>query len=1228
MPVTWSAEQLRVIRERGKDMLVSAAAGSGKTAVLVERILGEITDEKDPVDIDRLLVVTFTKSAASEMKSRIREELSNRVQADPDNARLQRQLVLVHNAKIMTIDSFCLEVLRSHFQMIGLDPSFRVADEGEVLLLEQDAVKEIVTEAYEQEDTSEFTQFLEQFATGKGDEEVEEMILQLYHYALARPYPKDWLKKCREAYDREEGETGFSEWISFIEEDTKRQLTDIRSRLETALLIARESDGPGQYEKALVSDLKRVEDLLKGTSYRTCSELFRSMGEFEHLGTRRAKDSSETKRVRVQNIRNECKEELQKLKSSYYYDDPDTIREVYERSGVVIRELTFLTEAFIDRLSAKKAEKNILDFGDMEHLALQVLTRRDAADPDVFVPTAVAGEYAETFHEVMTDEYQDINLVQEMILKSVSGGKEKVRNRFMVGDVKQSIYRFRLARPELFMEKFHQYRKEEEEAGSSSGSCRIDLHQNYRSRTEVIDTVNDIFRRIMTEQLGSISYDEDAALKAGAFYPGASKEEERDPYESELLLTDGSEKGSDETDASARELREAEAGMVGERIRELVGNLPVTDKESGELRPARYGDIVILLRTVSGWAETFGEVLSGMGIPCYTGSQEGYFSAAEVRIVLSYLQILDNQLQDIPMAAVLRSAIGELTDEELAQIRLAGDRCGAGSFYECAKAYVREQESGDTKRKLERFFDTYETLRRKAAYTPVHELIWQVLDLTGYGDYAAALPAGRQREANLNMLVEKAIAYEATSYHGLYHFVRYIENLQKYEVDYGEAALGSESENRVRLMSIHKSKGLEFPIVFVSGLGKQFNETEIRSRIVLHSEWGIACDCIWQQADDLPLMRQPTLLKKAIQRKLESENLGEELRILYVAMTRAREKLILTGAVKDAAKKVPVWQEAADTAGEGTLSYSDLLSAGTYLDWVAPAALLSGNLSLRICPVSSENKVEEKNREEERKKALDLLKLDPSVCQDPEAESYLKEAFSSRYPYEGSCRLTGNFTVSELKKQFRDPEEEALSLYPDEPVVPLIPKFIQQEDQDFKAGGALRGTVYHTFMENLDYSATEELPLQLEELISCGKITEDEAELVCPEDITVFLHSGIGQRMKEAALAGTLVREQPFVLGVKAEEIYAETGEDLSGAEDEVVLVQGIIDAYFVRNGQITLVDYKTDRVPDMRILAERYHVQIRYYREALERLTGMPVTDAVLYSFHLHEEIHLALEE
>lgn len=1328
MSVKWTEEQQKVIDTHGVDVLVSAAAGSGKTAVLVARILEMVTSPVHPVDIDRLLVVTFTNAAAAEMRQRIRDALEVRAEQEADNEHLQRQLVLIHNAKITTIHSFCLQVLRSHFHLIGLDPGFRVADEAEMQLLRQDVLKEVLDEAYETEaENQEFHEFLEQFSTGKDDRPVMEAVLALYHFSMGQPWPLEWLQECREMYvgggaalaktdsaeqkkeepdngsrleedSAKEGEEQNNQtervcgktcdglhdplWLRAAVDDTKHVLEEAGNLVQRAYDTAMEPFGPAAYGLALLDDLEQIKRVARAQDYHGLAAAFRGMHPYKRLSTKKDPDVLEEKKQLVKDLREAAKTALAGVRTRYFYDTPEVIRDEFERSGLSVRWLTYLTEAFSKRLAQRKAEKNMLDFSDLEHLALQILVERKDGENH---PSAAAREYAGQFEEIMIDEYQDSNLVQELILGSVSGGGCGAHNLFMVGDVKQSIYRFRLARPELFLEKYHAYPQLET-------AQRIDLHKNFRSRYEVLNSVNYIFRQIMTENPGGIVYDEDAALYAGAKFPervdlcaekdawvqdggkpesDASQSMKKEEANGALLKAEEINETSSRESAYTTELwltesdtarrRETEARMVGARIEAMVGKEQIWDKdltpegwmegmERGSYRPVQYKDVVILLRTVSGWADTFGSVLTEMGIPNFTGSQSGYFSAAEVRTVLSYLQVLDNPRQDIPLAAVLHSAIGGLDEEELAWIRSESEE---GSFYECCRSYLESGADKAIKEKLAHFFDMLERFRARAEYTPVHLLLWEILDETGYGAYAQALPAGSQRKANLDMLVEKAIAYEATSYRGLYHFVRYIENLKKYEVDYGEANIGSESDNTVRIMSIHKSKGLEFPVVFVCGMAKQFNETDSRAKAVMHPSLGIGCDCV----DTRLRTRQASLLKKIIQKTTSMENLGEEMRVLYVAMTRAKEKLILTGCVGNMEEQAAKWSQTAATPGE-TLPYSSLTGASSYLDWVMPALMRHPDarmlaLSLHIPYEEFDQSVWKKRMEKgkpvektdafsthyefyamakelfeaeefrqadkEQASLAALLNPDLSVCADEEARKYLAHVFSEdfAYQYERGQKIAGKLSVSELKKRSQEPEEtDAKQLYaPEEEEI--IPGFYRT---DVQVKGAARGTLYHTFMENLDFSKKEELQMQLEELVNCGKMSRDEASAVRLSDIRRFLKTKTGKGMEQAARAGKLHREQPFVLGVPAETIQKEW----SG--DETVLVQGIIDAWFEdEDGAVILVDYKTDHIADREKLAERYRGQLSYYAQALEQLTGRTVKTQVIYSFFLGKEIVLS---
>ena len=1220
----WTEEQQQVIDLRDCNMLVSAAAGSGKTAVLVERIISKILDERKPADIDRLLVVTFTNAAAGEMRERIRTALEEKLEEQPENEHLQRQITLVHHAQITTIHSFCLEVIRNHFHRIGLDPGFRIGDEGELKLLRHDVMEELLEEAYSEKDP-EFLCFSEAFAPGKSDQGLEEAILQFYDFSMGHPWPESFRSQCLEAYGADETMFANAPWMQELLRILKLRIQDLVTIQKGLLAIVREPDGPWMYLEAMEEDLHYLQLLEKCSTYEEYYHIFETPPSWLALSRKKDENVSAIKILRVKNLRDMIKKQIDKLRQTYFFASPSQMAEDMANNRHMVQVLVKLTDRFEKAYEERKTEKNLVDFNDLEHFALKILVEPGEAG---WAPTQAAREYGEYYQEIMIDEYQDSNLVQEILLTSVSGKAQGRRNLFMVGDVKQSIYRFRLARPELFMEKYHTYQKNQGE------NRRIDLHKNFRSRHQVLDTVNLIFQQLMTEAVGGIVYDEDAALYPGAQFPPAPKEEF---YDTEVLLIEDVRKqgDSEENGEAAGDLRRQEAMAVALRIRQMVGTEQIWDKEEGRFRSVRYSDIVILLRTISGWADLFAQVLGEFGIPAYTGGSTGYFSALEVKTVLSYLQVLDNPRQDIPLAAVLRSPIGKLKDEELARLRIQSPDT---DFYTCCVRYLEGQDpTSQLYKKLKNFWEMTGQFRDMVPYTPMHLLLWNILETTGYGDYVLAMPGGAQRKANLDMLAEKAMAYEATSYRGLFNFVRYIEHLQKYEIDYGEASQIGEAEDVVRIMSIHKSKGLEFPIVFVSGLGKNFNLQDSRSRLIFHPELGVGCDYV-----DLDLrVKLPLLMKRVMARQLLEENLGEELRVLYVAMTRAREKLILTGGVKDLEKKMHAWAEEIGSE-KGTISYSTITSADTCLDWVM-AALLRHDCGKQLLeefalPASSETELSHKPggvifhrwslEELEQAQGEDLEKglKEREMLYQPFSETEetkalgeeLRRRLSLTYPYEKNLSIPGKITVSLLKRMHmdREPKEESLLLYQEPEVVPLIPRFKSGEEEK---SGAARGTIYHRFLEHLEFGGGFDRKFtesQLETMVKCGKIQKDEAEWISIKKITGFLNSSIGERMSRAARAGMLYREQPFVLGVRASSL------DPEWDPEEEVLLQGIIDAYFQEGDSLILVDYKTDQVKKPEELARRYKVQLLCYQMALERLTGKKVKEKRIYSFCLNQEV------
>jgi len=1213
MSVTWTREQQQVISLKGRNLLVSAAAGSGKTAVLVERIIAKLTASENPVSVDKLLIVTFTEAAAAEMKERIRDAIEKKLVEEPENEHLKQQATLIHNAQITTIHSFCLSVIRDHFHVIDLDPGFRIGEEGELKLLRHDVLTEMLEERYSAA-KQEFLDFVSAYGGGRNDRKIEELILKIYEFSRSYPDAEGWLKACVSAYEAEtEEDLEDSVYVKLVLERTRHYLTDAAGLLKYGLSVCQEADGPAAYETAFLEDIRMVEGLLAELSF---SKLCRQMQDVSwvRLAANRDKSVSEEKITQAKAAREEAKGLVGDIISQYFYQDEEEFLADIRLCRPQVEVLTGLVEEFAERFEKEKREKNMIDFSDMEQYALQILTEREGDD---FIPSAVAKEYQQQFLEVMIDEYQDSNLIQEAILTSVSTVSAGRNNIFMVGDVKQSIYRFRLSRPELFMEKFNTY------STNDSDRQRIDLHKNFRSRREVLDSVNYIFRQIMTRDLGGIAYDDEAALYVGASYPECEADYGVDAR-TEVVIID-----SDMDEAVAGERiseRELEARVIAGKIRELLRNHRVVDKKTGMFRPVQYSDIVILTRSVKGFADVFAEVLSKEGIPAYTGTKEGYFSTQEIGVLLDYLRVLDNEWQDIPLAAVLASPFCGCSEEELATIK---NEYKEEPFYLAVSDYRREGQDMRLRDKLDRCLGQMETFRERASYMPMHGLLRRILADTGYGDFISAMPGGEQRSANLEMLVEKAKAFESISYKGLFHFVRYIEQLQKYDVDYGEAALEDEQADTVRIMTIHKSKGLEFPIVFVAGMGKRFNMQDARSSTVLHARLGVGLDAVNMEMRT----KSPSIIKKVIQKEEALDSLGEELRVLYVALTRAKEKLIITGTISNLDKKAEVCHMLKGHKEEA-LSFGKLSTASSCWDWLLPALTrLTPDIPIVVRRMTFEDIVKEEVEEEAagRIKKEVLRRWDTDRVYEPRVREMLEEQFGYSYAYEKSRFRKLKFTVSELKKrkhlQEMTGEEEGgvggfgEMLYEEPDVVPLLPKFLQEEQELL---GASRGTAYHRVMELLDFSKeyTEEI---LKEDISrfCeeGRLSKEMAECIRARDILAFFYSDFGRRMQRCAAKGMLRREQPFVLGTDGNSIYPED-------PDEMILVQGIIDAYFEEPDGLVVLDYKTDAVRSAKQLEEKYHAQLDYYAKALEQMTGKKVKEKVIYSFSLAEEIFMGRNE
>ena len=1263
MGMKFTPEQQRVIELHNSNILVSAAAGSGKTAVLVERIIRMICDGEHPADIDRLLIVTFTNAAAAEMRERIAAGIAARLEADPGNEHIQKQSALLHNAQITTIDSFSLFLIRNHFNEIGLDPDFRVADEGEIKLLQQEVLAQLLEDAYAgqfvPEAPEQFHACVEYFCPGGRESVLEQHILNLSRYAGSFPWPAEWLEERKNDYAAGDLDAlVHSDYGQYLTERVNRTVEGCLEKLREVKRLCELPDGPYMYGELTDAEVEQLERLT------SCKDLEEQAAKvptvtFGRLPSKKDDSVDPAKRELAKAIRNSVKDTLSALSESYFKTPLELAVEQGKACREPLRILLDLVLEFDRRLLAAKQERHLIDFSDMEHYALQILLKREKVEETGgtgtdhaetkyrIVPSDVAMEYRQYFQEILIDEYQDSNLVQEYLLSAISGEEEGRYNRFMVGDVKQSIYKFRLARPELFLEKYDIYQE-------TGDLCRIDLAKNFRSRIQVVDAVNDVFSRIMSREIGGIAYDDKAALYPGAVYPA-----QEDPaYGSELLLIRKPEKGEREESGTGEQhaegagvlvdydnVRQLEALAIAARIKQLKGSLKVMEKSTGELRPVRYSDMVILLRTTSGWDEEFKKILEQQGIPVYITSKTGYFGALEVQELLQFLRVLDNPRQDIPLFGVMQSVFGGFTQEEIAQIRSGGEGHSRKrmTLYEALKEVaqssrtVEEGEETELSFKAKEFLQRIDHYRNLTPYTSIRDLLQRILDDYDYLNYVTALPTGSKRRANVEMLLTKASAFEKTSYFGLFHFIRYMEQLEKYDVDYGEADTLDENADVVRIMSIHKSKGLEFPVVFVSGLSKRFNMQDANQSLIVDMDLGVAVDYV----DSVRRIKNKTLRRAVLSAKMKEDNLAEELRVLYVALTRAREKLILTAVLDKADEK---W-ELAQMTGQERLTYLDFCEAGSYMDFLLPILPKTGIAvkTLRTEDLAAEE-LGEQLRMGDRREQLRLIACgETPLTGDPEENErklmHLRERFAYQYPHPGLQKLYTKTTVSELKiAAMAEKDEAAFHTFEEKEVVPYIPGFRREQE---KVSGAVRGNAFHRTMELLDftYLFTESglftgcpnnyeeyrrgldknrLQNRLEEFLQREtislRLTEEYAKAVSLPKILNFLEQELAYRMWRAQEQGLLYREQPFVLGIDAKRL------DPNLPEGEKVLIQGIIDVFFIEDGEIVLLDYKTDVIDSLEALWNRYNVQIQYYEEALTKLMQMPVKERILYSFYLEK--------
>ena len=1231
----WTPAQKSAIDTRDCNVLVSAAAGSGKTAVLVERIISMITDPDKNIDIDRLVVVTFTKAAAAQMKDKIRKALDSMLDENPGDVNLLRQITLLNNAQITTIDSFCLWIIRNHFPEVNLDPGFRIMDEGEKKLIENDVLEDVLEEFYAEAD-EEFFNLVDAFGMGRDDSGLVSIIDKIYRFSRSNPWIDEWFDECMLVYD---DETYDNPAIKELYDSIKNALLDYRDKYNRLVDICSEPAGPAAYTGALQSDLLGINEMINSQDF---GELGRKIRTFSFEALSRKKDAGADPDIKeyVKGQRKLFKDYIGRLNDKIFLKEDDGIFEDMQGAGIQIRTLLKVAKVYAKRVSEVKREKGIIDFNDMEHLALSILVKKEDGK---LVYTETADKLANRFEEILIDEYQDSNQLQEVILNAVSKTRLSGENNniYMVGDVKQSIYKFRLACPELFIEKYDTY-------GETGDNVRIELQKNFRSRENVLECANDVFSHIMNKNFSGIGYDETVRLNAGFPYPEYSDSnygDEANKSTDVILIS-----SENEEEATTREL---EADRLAKLIEGIVASgVNVYDADENIYRPAEYRDIVILTRSVTGWADTFADALMDRGIPAYTDSSTGYFSVREIQVILSMLTIVDNPVQEISLAAAMMSYFGGFTAAELGMVRKLGrehaDKNTHNNLYEHLKAVavlggadnIQETDVKQLSGKCALFLAKLTEYRDKSSVEPLYDLCWEMIYDSGYYDYVGTMPAGAQRQANLNVLLERAAGYGKSSYSGLFNFLRYIERLKKFDEDFAEGAASLDNENLVRIMSIHKSKGLEFPIVILAGAHKSINFMDATAPVLVDQNLGIAVDYV----DLERRTKTPTIIKGAMARRIVRESIAEEERLLYVAMTRAREKLIITGVVKDADKTLDKYRaKSEELATDGTLSYADSENIKNYLDMIMPVCLmdsdkLKGSFKVMVDAVEdSEADADETGNSFETGNVTDIdaVKAGEALDGNNEAGYPSLDELPEYVPADNASGRM-KLTVSQLKAMQAEDNSEENAYMDDsvkeafekeaydeqaadngnrdgqtdsetiaEPSNSIIPKFISGEEVQLAANE--RGSAYHRVMECLDYSVSVNLDgvkADINRMLETGKMNELQVKSVNPWDINTFVQSDTGRRVANAVNCGSVRREQPFVF------------------EYEGQLIQGIIDLYFEEDGEFVLVDYKTDRVmkgeAGEKELVRRYAIQLDYYAKALTQLTGKNVKEKIIYSFAL----------
>lgn len=1224
----WTKEQKRAIEEKGNNILVAAAAGSGKTTVLVERIIQKII--KNRTNIDRLLIVTFTNAAASEMRERILNALYKEIDKNPLDTHLQRQIVLLNKANICTIDSFCLDIIKNNFFEIGIPSNFRIADSVELEILKQDAMEDLFEELY-LEKNKEFEGLIDMYAGYRGDDTLKEIIFKIYNSIQSNPFPYEWLEEKIEEFNVESKineDFSKSPWGNILIENYKNEIEDninslkvIKKRLEKYVELEK-------YCTVINNDIDLINDVL--LSLNSWDEAYITSNNIKFKTWPSDKKITTDLKNEAKSARDIIKEKYNKItKKTFIYNSKEAYEDIYEMYKT-LKSLGNLVMKFARYFEERKLEKNIMDFGDIEHNALKILVQKN--EEGNYIPSEIAEKLKDKFDEIAVDEYQDSNLVQEYILTSISNG----RNIFMVGDVKQSIYRFRQARPELFLNKYETYSNDNEQKDVKG--VKIQLFKNFRSRKSVIDLTNLLFDNIMSKKLGDIEYDENEYLNYAANFEEPELEninyagkaevhiidlKNSDKIEENTYVDDTEDEFEEAIEDISKENRkleksEIEAKYVASEIRKLVDSkYKVYDRNLG-YRDIKYKDIVILLRATNGISNIYEKELYNLGIPVYSDTGEDYLESLEIQRIISLLKVIDNPYQDIPLLTVMRSPIFDFSDDELTNIRLINRDV---YFYKTMQEALENNDIEEkTKNKIKNLMHSINKWREEEKYLELNELIWKIYIDTGYYSYVGLTKNGELKQANLKLLFEKAKDFEKVSFKGLFNFIKYLERIKSSNTDMNSAKIIGENENVVRIMSIHKSKGLEFPVVFLCRSDKNINMRSLNENILLDNEIGIGPKYINFERK----IEYNTAAREAIRLKSKNDSISEEMRILYVALTRAKEKLIIVGVKNKYEKDLNEKKEFLniyEKQQNGRINHLLIKKYMSYLDWIELVYLnnidnINDYLEMKVI-----------NEEEIKTEVDNYTKIDKLSFDKDKNLDNLDEILNWKYKYLNDTLIPSKTSVTKLKELINLRNEDNLRFQKDitkyenskienksNSVLDIIPNFMKSN----KITAAQKGTIMHLCLQKLDLKREYTKPEIIEfinKLVSESLITEEEKNIIDINKIKKFIDSDLAKRIRKAKI---IEKEKPFYTYIKANELY-------DNSTDENILVQGIIDLYFTEESDnIVLVDYKTDYVNDENELSEKYKVQLKIYKDALEKSLDKQIKDTFIYSVHLGREIKI----